>query len=69
MRAERSHQLDTTDATGVGSLRLQDAYRIDPNDLRSLPAGVAWVVTCGRPARTPIERFSRRDASPSGVLL
>jgi hypothetical protein len=36
-RPERSHQLDTTGATGMGSLRLQDTYRIDPNDLRSLP--------------------------------
>jgi hypothetical protein len=40
-RPERSHQLDPTGATGMGSLRLQDAYRIDPNDLRSLPAKVA----------------------------
>ena len=30
-RAERSHQLDPTGATGMGSLRLQDAYRVDPN--------------------------------------
>ena len=29
----------------MGSLRLQDTYRIDPNDLRSLPPGIAWVAT------------------------
>jgi hypothetical protein len=38
----------------MGSLRLQDAYRIDPNDLRSLPPGVAYVVTGGRAAKIAI---------------
>ena len=55
-RAERSHQLDPTGATGMGSLRLQDTYRIDPNELRSLPAGVAWIVTGGRAAKVAISR-------------
>ncbi|MDQ3944132.1 MAG: hypothetical protein M3357_03050, partial [Actinomycetota bacterium] len=34
-RPERSHQLDDTGPTGAGSLRIQDTYRVDPNDLRS----------------------------------
>jgi hypothetical protein len=55
-RAERSHQLDATGATGMGSLRLQDTYRVDPNDLRSLPPGVAWIVTGGRAAKVAVSR-------------
>jgi hypothetical protein len=51
-RAERPHQLDPTSATGLGSLRIQETYRVDPNDLRSLPAGVACIVTDGRAAKT-----------------
>ena len=58
-RPERSHQLDPTGATGMGSLRLQDTYRIDPNDLRSLPAGVAWVVTGGRAGKVAVARGGR----------
>jgi hypothetical protein len=53
-RAERSHQLDVGGATGMGSLRLQDAYRVDPNDLRSLATGVAYVVTGGRAAKVAV---------------
>jgi hypothetical protein len=53
-RAERSHQLDPTGATGMGSLRMQDAYRVDPNELRSLPAGVAYVVNGGRAAKVAV---------------
>jgi len=55
-RAERSHQLDGPQATGAGSLRMQDAYRIDPNDLRSLPPGVAWIVHGGHAANVAISR-------------
>jgi hypothetical protein len=31
-KAERSHQLDPGGATGFGSLRLQETFRVDPND-------------------------------------
>jgi hypothetical protein len=58
-RPERSHQLDTSGATGLGSLRLQDAYRVDPNELRSLPTGIAWIVTGGRAAKVAITRGGR----------
>jgi len=44
----------------MGCLRLQDAYRIDPNDLRSLPAGVAWIVTGGRAAKVAVARHPHR---------
>jgi len=63
-RAERSHQLDGTVATGAGSLRMQDAFRVDPNDLRSLPPGVAWIVHGGRAAKLAVTR-SQTDAPPA----
>jgi hypothetical protein len=55
-RAERSHQLDQLGATGMGSLRIQETYRIDPNDLRNLPPGVAWITTAGRAAKVCVTR-------------
>jgi hypothetical protein len=55
-RPERSHQLDAIGPTGQGSLRLQDAFRIDPNDLRSLPPGMAYVISGGRAARVAVAR-------------
>ena len=55
-RAERSHQLDQVGATGGGSLRIQETYRIDPNDLRNLPPGVAWITTAGRAAKVAVTR-------------
>ncbi|MGH9001840.1 MAG: hypothetical protein ACRDYV_01805, partial [Acidimicrobiia bacterium] len=63
-RRERSHQLDATGATGMGSLRLQDTYRVDPNDLRSLPPGVARVVT-GRRAWHWLGRDAPSSIPPS----
>ncbi|MDQ3944137.1 MAG: hypothetical protein M3357_03080 [Actinomycetota bacterium] len=46
--------MDVAGATGMGSLRLQDAYRIDPNDLRSLPSGVAYIACAGRAAKVAV---------------
>jgi hypothetical protein len=62
-RAERSHQLDPTGATGMGSLRIQETYRIDPNDLRNLPPGVAWITTAGRAAKTAVALARAEPAS------
>jgi hypothetical protein len=64
-RAERSHQLDVGGATGMGSLRLQDTYRIDPNDVRSLPPGVAYIVTGGRAAKVAVARGGRAPLAGS----
>jgi hypothetical protein len=55
-RAERSHQLDGAGPTGAGSLRIQDAYRADPNELRSLATGVAYVISGGRAAKVAVAR-------------
>jgi hypothetical protein len=67
-RAERSHQLDPTGATGMGSLRIQETYRIDPNDLCNLPPGVAWITTAGRAAKVCVSRVGRQDVEgdPAG---
>ena len=35
----------------MGSLRIQETYRIDPNDLRNLPPGVAWITTAEGPPK------------------
>jgi hypothetical protein len=64
-RAERSHQLDATGATGMGSLRIQEAYRVDPNDLRNLDPGVAWIITAGRAAKACITATRRSGAGPA----
>ena len=61
------HQLDVGGPTGLGSLRLQDTYRIDPNDLRSLATGVAWVVTGGRAAKVAVA--AARGTSGAGSAL
>jgi hypothetical protein len=60
-RAERSHQLDGTLATGAGSLRMQDAYRIDPNGLRSLPPGIAWIVHGGHATKVAVTRTTTTE--------
>ncbi|MDQ1567742.1 MAG: hypothetical protein QOF96_2622 [Actinomycetota bacterium] len=65
-RAERSHQLDPTGATGMGSLRIQETYRIDPNDLRNLPPGVAWITTAGRAAKTAIAQAGGAATTAAG---
>jgi hypothetical protein len=65
-RAERSHQLDHHGATGMGSLRIQETYRIDPNDLRNLPPGVAWITTAGRAAKVAISRGGQDRGAPRG---
>jgi hypothetical protein len=66
-RAERSHQLDGPTATGAGSLRMQDAYRIDPNDLRSLPPGVAWIVHGGTAAKIAVSRSAALSSPPTAL--
>jgi hypothetical protein len=66
-RAERSHQLDRVGATGMGSLRIQETYRIDPNDLRNLAPGVAWITTAGRAAKVAVARGGQDPVAPRGT--
>ena len=49
----------------MGSLRIQETYRIDPNDLRNLPAGVAWIITAGRAAKVFVARGGRAPLAGS----
>jgi hypothetical protein len=49
----------------MGSLRLQHTYRIDPNELRSLPPGVAWIITGGRAAKVAVARGGRAPLAGS----
>ena len=64
-RAERSHQLDVTGPTGQGSLRIQDTYRVDPNEVRSLPPGVAWVISGGRAAKVAVAASRPATSTPA----
>lgn len=51
---EYSSHFDNQGATGEGSLRLQHQFLIDPNQLRSLPTGRAFVISHGRAAKAQI---------------
>lgn len=51
---EFSSHFDNQGATGEGSLRLQHQFLIDPNQLRSLPTGRAFVISHGRAAKAQI---------------
>jgi hypothetical protein len=64
-RAERSHQLDVAGPTGQGSLRIQDTYRVDPNEVRSLPPGVAWVISGGRAAKVAVAATRPATTGPA----
>ncbi len=52
----------------MGSLRIQETYRIDPNDLRNLPPGVAWITTAGRAAKVAVTRGAQDLPGGQDVL-
>jgi hypothetical protein len=43
-------------ATGEGSARLQHEFKVDPNHVRALPAGVAFIISRGRAMKAHIEQ-------------
>ena len=55
-------------ATGEGSARIQHQYKVDPNHVRSLPPGVAFIISRGRamkvhvgsPRSPPLTRTTTR---------
>jgi hypothetical protein len=51
MRLDSSSQFERGGATGAGSARLQHHYKIDPNRVRSLPPGEAYVIARGKAMR------------------
>jgi hypothetical protein len=56
MRLDYSAQFEAQGATGAGSARLQHHYKIDPNDVRSLPVGEAFVIARGKAMRIRVQR-------------
>lgn len=53
-RMERSIQVDDEGPTGLGSMRLQDTYRVHPDSARQLEKGQCFVVCRGRAQRVQI---------------
>jgi len=51
---ERSLAYNPDGATGDGSIRVQHQYRVDPNDVRRLPTGQAWVIARGQAMKLAI---------------
>jgi helicase HerA-like protein len=43
-------------ATGEGSARVQHQYKVDPNHVRSLPPGVAFIISRGRAMKAQVEQ-------------
>jgi len=43
-------------ATGEGSARIQHQYKVDPNHVRCLPPGAAFIISHGRAMKAQIER-------------
>src|SRR5919107_1337596 len=58
---ETSVQHDHGQATGLGSARLQHAYRVDPNHVRRLPVGVSFAIRSGQAATVRIQRAPALD--------
>jgi energy-coupling factor transporter ATP-binding protein EcfA2 len=65
---ELSSELSPQGATGRGSLRIQHQYRVDPNRVRRLAAGEAYVISRGRAARVRVLRAPALQGTPSTIL-
>jgi hypothetical protein len=69
MRLDYSAQFEAQGATGAGSARLQHHYKIDPNEVRSLPVGEAFVIARGKAMRIRINQAPQlRTALPDPVV-
>jgi hypothetical protein len=53
---ETSVQHDHGRATGLGSARLQHAFKVDPNEVRRLPVGVCFAIRAGQAATVRVTR-------------
>jgi hypothetical protein len=49
-------------ATGEGSARMQHQYKVDPNHVRSLPPGVAYIISCGKAMKAQVEQAPQLTA-------
>ncbi|HEY1777049.1 MAG TPA: DEAD/DEAH box helicase family protein [Solirubrobacteraceae bacterium] len=63
MRLDYSSQFEQAGATGAGSARLQHHYKIDPNEVRSLPVGEAYVIARGKAMRVRVNQAPQLSAT------
>lgn len=56
LRMEYSIHFAPGGSTGEGSARVQHQYKVDPNKVRALPPGAAYVISRGRAMRTQVLR-------------
>jgi hypothetical protein len=72
---ERSVQKDTLGATGAGSLRAQEAFRVNPNDAGQLGPGECFVISGRRAQWVKVKRIELKpvlvklDTSPVAERL
>jgi hypothetical protein len=55
---EYSSHYATEGATGEGSARIQHQFKVDPNKVRALPPGAAYVISRGRAMKVQILQAS-----------
>ena len=71
-RLDYSSQFEHAGATGAGSARLQHHYKIDPNEVRSLPPGEAYVIARGKAMRIRVSQapaVSGRLPEPEPLVM
>ena len=64
MATEWSLQHERGLSTDVGSTRTQHQMRVDPNDVRRLPPGMAYVIGNGKGQKVQIAAAPRTPQSP-----
>ena len=60
---EYSTHYATEGATGEGSARIQHQFKVDPNKVRALPAGAAYVISRGRAMKVAVLRAPDSQAT------
>ncbi len=58
---EPTIQYDAGEATGLGSIRKQDQFRVHPNDVRELTTGEAFVIQGNKAARIKVARVKETE--------
>lgn len=64
---EVGFQTDQQGPTGLGTARMQDAFRVPPQAVRMLETGECFVIVGGRAHRARIARTSAPPASTTGI--
>ncbi len=67
MVVESSVQHEGGQATGMGSARMQHAFKVDPNEVRALQPGMCFVIGSGRAAKVAIARAPVVSDAPLAV--